>query len=213
MFELAVVNKIQELTAWKCFRSSVFPLRSLRLRTELAIQRWSRLWCQSPTNHLNVLWPYKEGENFSGPLIVWWCAWGYSLIPRTKLHVVSSLIFPMQFHFWAGLFSKQYQLRRVLGVWTVPAWTHCTLGTIPLQKLCREIHHSVSLDCGNKYPVKERQALSALKTCLKSKERWWSSKTKWSREASRVAEAWRSRGKILNFQISPCPATSLASSW
>lgn len=117
---------------------------------------------------------------------VWWCAWGYSLIPRTQQHVVNS-DFPHAIPLLGRAFFMQCQLGRVLGVWTVPAWTHWTLGTIPFQKLCSEIHYSVSLDCGNKYPVKQRKALSALSTFLKSKERRWSLKTKWNHEASWVA--------------------------
>lgn len=212
MLELALVNKIQELTALEVLRSSVFPLRmwTLRLRTEPAIQHWSSLWCKTslpPTSWVSCDLT-RKGNTFLSMVM---CL-GLFLNPQDSAPCGKLSDFPHAISFLGKAFFMQYQLRRVLGVWTVPAWTHWTLGTILFQELCRETHYSVSLDCGNKYPVKQRKALSALRTFLKSKKRRWRLKRKWNCDASRVAEAWRSRGEILNFQTSPCPATSLASS-
>lgn len=98
---------------------------------------------------------------------------------------VSSL-FPCSSISGQGFFHTIPIEKGSVGVWTMPAWTHW----IPLQKLCREMHHSISLGCGNKYSVKQRRALSALRTFLKSKERQFKVKL-WGKQGCRSLEEQR----------------------
>ena len=156
MFELALVSKIQELTAWRCLGAQCF----LQGR-----DHWG--WAQSlpfsarvdfgtkQISHQPAECPETSLERWKLCLSIASRAmcWGLSLNPKDTATRGKISSFPHLIPSLGMAFFIQYQLERVACAWTVPAWTCWTMGTIFLQKSCREIQHSVSLACRSKDPA------------------------------------------------------------